>query len=156
MLIQILAKLAVLFVVSFFHIWISCNINWYWNHKSRISWHFHQHPFVFLGCNVGRVIDTNIVLEISKNLSRNFVKNLLGDFVNKFVSTLRKPVDCWWKCCWSLWSSQTRRSLVLVPLHFVIVAAILFHGMMISDAPSCCCIIIHRIHLWNCWRKIVK
>lgn len=66
-LIQILAKLAVLFVVSFFHIWISCNINWDWNHKSRISQHFHHHPFVFLGCNVGRVVDTNIVLEISKN-----------------------------------------------------------------------------------------
>ncbi len=86
-LIQILAKLPVLFVVSFFHIWISCNRNWDQNHKSRISWHFHDHPFVFLGCNVGRVIDTNIVLEISKNLSRNFVKNLLRDFVNKFVST---------------------------------------------------------------------
>jgi hypothetical protein len=56
-------------------------------------WHFHHCPFVFLGCNEGRVIDTNIVLEISKNLSRNFVKNLLRDFVNKFVSTLRPT--CW-------------------------------------------------------------
>ncbi len=92
-LIQILAKLAVLFVVSFFHIWISCNRNWDWDHKSRILWHFHHCPFVFLGCNEGRVIDTNIVLEISKNLSRNFVKNLLRDFVNKFVSTLRPT--CW-------------------------------------------------------------